>query len=148
MVRFSTVGIAKDPANPIQKYEVELVLDQIFKNKEIVLDNIYYDFDKSDIREDAKPTLNQLANTLKQNPSIKIQLSSHTDCRGNEGYNEELSQRRAQSAVDYLISLGINANRLIAKGYGESNPAVICNCSNCTEEEHQKNRRTTFKILE
>ncbi|MBK8722428.1 MAG: OmpA family protein [Saprospiraceae bacterium] len=146
--RFSTVGIAKDPANPIQKYEVELVLDQIFKNKEIVLDNIYYDFDKSDIREDAKPTLNQLANTLKQNPSIKIQLSSHTDCRGNEGYNEELSQRRAQSAVDYLISLGINANRLIAKGYGESNPAVICNCSNCTEEEHQKNRRTTFKILE
>ena len=127
---------------------MELVLDQIFKNKEIVLDNIYYDFDKSDIREDAKPTLNQLANTLKQNPSIKIQLSSHTDCRGNEGYNEELSQRRAQSAVDYLISLGINANRLIAKGYGESNPAVICNCSNCTEEEHQKNRRTTFKILE
>jgi outer membrane protein OmpA-like peptidoglycan-associated protein len=123
-------------------------LDQIFKNKEIVLDNIYYDFDKSDIREDAKPTLNQLANTLKQNPSIKIQLSSHTDCRGNEGYNEELSQRRAQSAVDYLISLGINANRLIAKGYGESIPAVICNCSNCTEEEHQKNRRTTFKILE
>lgn len=146
--RFSTVGIANDPSNPIQKFEVELVLDQIFKNKEIVLENIYYDFDKSEIREDAKPTLNQLANTLNQNPSIKIQLSSHTDCRGNEDYNESLSQKRAQSAVDYLISLGINANRLVAKGYGESSPAVVCNCSSCTEEQHQKNRRTTFKIIE
>ena len=146
--RFSTVGIAKDNTQPVQRYEVELVLDQIYKNKEIILENIYYDYDKSDIRDDAKPTLNKLARTLLQNPNIKIQLSSHTDCRGNEGYNEELSQQRAQSAVDYLISQGIEAKRLIAKGYGESLLAVKCNCTDCTEAQHQVNRRTTFKIVE
>ncbi len=146
--KFSTVGIANDKDQPVQRYEVELVLDQIYKNKEIILENIYYDFDKYDIREDAKPTLNRLANTLRQNPGIKIQLSSHTDCRGNDAYNEELSQQRAQSAVDYLISQGVGSNRLIAKGYGEKVPAVKCNCSECTEAQHQTNRRTTFKILE
>lgn len=146
--RFSTRGIAKDPANPIQKYEVEIVLDKIFKNKEIVLDNIYYDYDKWDIRRDAEPTLNQLVTVLNQNPQIKIQLSSHTDCRGGANYNENLSQKRAQSAVDFLISKGIASNRLVAKGYGKNALAIECICSRCTEAEHQANRRTTFKILE
>jgi outer membrane protein OmpA-like peptidoglycan-associated protein/tetratricopeptide (TPR) repeat protein len=146
--RFSTKGIAKDPANPVQVFELEIILDKIYRNREIVLENIYYDYDKWDIRPDAEPTLNRLANVLKQNPSIRIQLGSHTDCRGNDNYNQELSQRRAQSAVDYLIGKGINAERLSAFGYGESQPAVTCACARCTEPEHQMNRRTTFKVLE
>ncbi len=145
---FSSKGIGKDPNNPVMTYEVEIVLDKIFVDKEITLDNIYYDFDKWDIRTDAQPTLNQLATTLKQNPEIRIQLASHTDCRGNARYNETLSQRRAQSVVDYLIANGIAADRLVAKGFGKGAPAVHCACSRCSEEEHQANRRTTFKILQ
>ncbi len=146
--RFSTRGIAKDPANPVQTFEVEIVLDKIYRNREIVLENIYYDYDKWDIRPDAEPTLNRLAEVLKQNPAIRIQLGSHTDCRGNEGYNEDLSQKRAQSAVNYLISKGIDAGRLSALGYGETQPAAACACSRCSETEHQANRRTTFKVVE
>lgn len=145
---FSTKGIGKDPSNPIQKFEVEIVLDKIFKNKEIRLENIYYDFDKWDIRDDAKPTLNELVENLKLNPAIRIQLGSHTDCRGNGRYNEDLSQKRAQSAVNYLISKGIEPNRLTAKGFGENALEIECICSRCTEEEHQSNRRTTFTIID
>lgn len=146
--RFSTKGIGKDPETPEMRFEIEIVLDQIFVDREIVLENIYYDFDRWEIREDAEPTLNELAANLKLNPQIAIQLSSHTDCRGNDRYNEDLSQKRAQSAVDYLIAQGIDASRLSAKGYGEYQLAVDCICSRCTEEEHQANRRTTFKILD
>lgn len=144
---FSTKGIGKDPGNPVQTFEVEIVLDKIFINKEIVLEDIYYDFDKWDIRADARPTLDRLARNLELNPSITIQLSSHTDCRGNDGYNEDLSQKRAQSAVDYLVSKGISSERLQAKGFGENVPKVNCLCTRCTEEEHQLNRRTAFTIL-
>ncbi len=146
--KFSTKGIAKDPANPIQTFELEIVLDKIFKNTEIILENIYYDYDKWDIRPDAEPTLNKLADVLLQNPGIRIQLGSHTDCRGNDGYNQELSQRRAQSAVEYLITKGINEDRLTARGFGEAQPAANCACARCTESEHQTNRRTTFTVLE
>lgn len=145
---FSARGIGEDPSNPVQRFEVEIVLDKIFLNKEIRLENIYYDLDKWDIRKDAEPTLNALAENLKLNPAIRIQLSSHTDCRASDSYNELLSQRRAQAAVDYLIAKGIDASRLTAKGYGESQPEVNCICTRCSEDQHQLNRRTTFKIIE
>jgi peptidoglycan-associated lipoprotein len=146
--KFSSKGLGKDAANPIQKFELEIVLDRIYKNKEITLDNIYYDYNKWDIRPDAEPTLMKLAETLAENPTIKIQLSSHTDCRGKDDYNATLSQKRAESAVNFLISKGIASERLVAKGYGESQPAVVCDCAKCTEDQHQANRRTTFKVLE
>ena len=146
--RFSSKGIGEDPNNPVQTFEIEIVLDRIFLDQEIVLENIYYDFDESFIREDAKPTLNELIRNLELNPNIRIQMSSHTDCRGARTYNENLSQRRAQAAVDYLISSGIDATRLLAKGYGENEPEIDCICSRCTEDQHQENRRTTFKILD
>ena len=146
--KFSTKGIAKDPKSPVQTFEIEIVLDKIFRNREIVLENIYYDYDKWDIRPDAEPTLNRLADVLRQNPKIRIQLGSHTDCRGNDSYNQNLSQRRAQSAVNYLISKGLDPERLSAIGYGESQPAASCICTRCTEAEHQTNRRTTFKVVE
>lgn len=144
--RFSSKGIARDPNNPVQYFEVEIVLDQIYRQKEIVLENIYYDYDKWDIRKDAEPSLDRLAGMLRQNADIKIQLGSHTDCRGNDAYNLALSQKRAQSAVNYLISKGIDPSRLTAVGYGETSPAATCACARCTEAEHQLNRRTTFKI--
>jgi len=77
-----------------------------------------------------------------------MQLSAHTDCRGDLDFNQDLSQKRAQSAVDYIISTGISQDRLTAVGYGETTPAVVCECDDCTEDNHQTNRRTTFKILE
>ena len=123
-------------------------MDKIFFNTEIVLENIYYDFEKSFIRDDAKPTLDELVENLNLNPSIRIEMGSHTDCRGNPAYNQNLSQDRAQAAVDYLISKGIESTRLEARGYGENQLAIDCICSRCTEDEHQINRRTTFKIIQ
>ena len=112
-------------------------------NKSIVLDNIYYDLNKSEIRPDAARELDKLVIIMKDNPSISIELSSHTDDRSSVDYNQDLSQRRAESAVVYIIDKGVNENRIIAKGYGESQ-LLITNAKN--EEEHQINRRTEFKI--
>ena len=112
-------------------------------NKSIVLDNIYYDLNKSEIRPDAARELDKLVIIMKDNPSISIELSSHTDDRSSVDYNQDLSQRRAESAVVYIIDKGINENRIIAKGYGESQ-LLITNAKN--EEEHQINRRTEFKV--
>jgi outer membrane protein OmpA-like peptidoglycan-associated protein len=84
---------------------------------------------------------------MNENP-ITIELGSHTDCRGSDAYNETLSQRRAESAVSYIVSHGINPSRITAKGYGEYQPVVKClGCLNCTEAEHQLNRRTEFKVV-
>lgn len=124
-----------------------ITLSKIYKNVEITLNNIYYDYDKWNIRADAAQSLDSLVDILVKNPTIKIQLSSHTDCRGKDTYNETLSQKRAESVVQYLIQKGIAADRLTAKGYGESMPVETCECTKCTEEQHQRNRRTTFKIL-
>jgi len=126
---------------------VEIVLEKIFKEKEIVLDNIYYDYDKANLRSEAFPELDNLLTILKNNTEINIQISSHTDCRGEDSYNEKLSQNRAQSVVSYLVSNGIAGSRLVAKGYGEKVPADDCDCRKCSDDQHQKNRRTTFKII-
>lgn len=141
-----TTNISKPEGNDLLTVNFEIPLDKIIRNREIVLNNIYYDLDQSFIRNDAKPTLDSLANILALNPGLEIELGSHTDCRGEDDYNLALSQRRAQAAVDYLISKGISTNRLSAKGYGETAFAINCECTLCTEEQHQVNRRTTFKI--
>ncbi len=146
--KFSSRNLPQDPDDPERRYEIELEIERIFRNQEIVLENIYYDFDKADIRSDAEPTLRELSALLDRNPDIRIELGSHTDCRGQDGYNQRLSQERAESAVTYLIGQGIAADRLTAKGYGETQPVASCLCARCTEEEHQRNRRTTFRILE
>lgn len=147
---FSTVGKAADRDTLTQlvtniHYDTILVLEKIEKDKIFVLENIYYDLDKSDIREDAARELDKLVTILKDNPELKIELSSHTDDRAPDDYNMRLSERRAQSAVGYIISQGIDKSRLVAKGYGETK-LIIPNAK--TEEEHQVNRRTEFKILE
>ena len=118
-------------------------------NKPYTLENIYYDFDKWDIREDAKPALDSLVRIMKQYP-VTVELGSYTDCRGTGEYNLDLSQKRAESAVIYIIGQGIDPGRIIAKGYGESMPVNNCSCQPgkvCSELEHQVNRRTEFRIL-
>ncbi|MEO1435843.1 MAG: OmpA family protein, partial [Bacteroidota bacterium] len=144
----STEDVVLTEANPVQVLTVEITLDRLFTDVEIVLPNIYYDFDKADIRTDAEPTLNELTKILQNNPQIKIQLVSHTDCRGGDDYNKALSQRRADSAIQYLAEKGIPTSRLEAFGAGEDSPAIDCACQRCTDDERQANRRTSFKILE
>ena len=114
-----------------------------------VLEDIFYDFDNHDIRPDAAVILDRLVTVLRDNPTLKIELSSHTDSRGSKSYNMALSQRRAQSAVDYIVSKGIAVERLKAQGYGETR--LVNECAdgvNCTAEQHQANRRTEIEILE
>ena len=126
---------------------VNVYLDKIYTNREISIDNIYYDLNKWDIRNDAKNALETLVNIMILNPNIQIELGSHTDCRGSEVYNQTLSQKRAESVIEYLYNRGVSKERMSAKGYGESAPITYCECNKCSEEEHQKNRRTTFKVV-
>ena len=141
----STKG-KKQSENMYVKLKMEL--ERIIVNKPIVLENIYYDLDKFDIRADAADGLNNLVNILNDNPGISVELSSHTDSRADDRYNDVLSQKRAESAVNYIIAHGISSARITAKGYGERQ--LVNKCANdvsCTEEEHQQNRRTEFKVL-
>lgn len=138
----STIGhkVSKD-------FYVEFEVEEIVIDKPIVLENIYYDYNMYNIREDAALELNKLVKLLKDNPTIHIEMGSHTDARGTEEYNRVLSDKRALSAVNYLIASGISSERLTWKGYGESVPRNHCtNDVECTEEEHQLNRRTEFKV--
>ena len=122
--------------------------DPTVLNKEIRLENIYYDFDKWNIRPDAAVELDKLVRILKENPTIWIVLGSHTDSRGDDAYNQRLSQSRAESAVEYIINRGIDKNRITAKGYGETRLLNRCsNGVNCSIAEHQLNRRTEFTIV-
>ena len=124
----------------------DIPMRKIVKDEAIRLDNIYYDYDKWNIRPDARPALNDLVNTLRRNPII-IELGSHTDSRGTDEYNMTLSDKRAKSAVDYIVSRGIKQSRITSKGYGESIPLNKCvDDVKCTEEEYQFNRRTEFKV--
>ncbi|SDD06125.1 OmpA family protein [Pedobacter soli] len=126
----------------------DLHLEAVVIDKAIRIENIYYDFDKWNIRADAAVELDKLVKIMADNPTIWIELGSHTDSRGKDKYNLDLSQKRAESAVQYIISKGINKNRITAKGYGETQLLNKCaNGVNCTEEEHQLNRRTEFKIV-
>ena len=141
----STKG-KKQSENMYVKLKMEL--ERIIVNKPIVLENIYYDLDKFDIRADAADGLNNLVKILNDNPGISVELSSHTDSRADDRYNDVLSQKRAESAVNYIIAHGISSARITAKGYGERQ--LVNKCANdvsCTEEEHQQNRRTEFKVL-
>lgn len=125
----------------------DVILIPLILEKEFLLENVYYDFDKYSLRDDAMPTLNYLKKLLVDNPLIKVKILSHTDCRGEVEYNHILSQKRAESIVQYLIAAGISSDRLLAEGKGELSPIINCQCENCTEEEYQKNRRSTFKLL-
>ena len=111
------------PEEKSETYIVDFFLSPI--NKPVVIDNIFYDFDKASLRPESKKALDELIKMLNDNPNVTIELRSHTDRKGTDQYNERLAQRRAQSVVDYLIAAGIASDRLEAKGYGESVPKVV-----------------------
>ena len=112
------------------------------------MDNIIFNLDKWDILPAARPDLDYVVRLMQDNPTIKVEMSSHTDSRGSHQYNQELSQKRAQSTVDYLMSKGISRDRLIARGAGETE--LLNRCADgvdCAESEHTINRRTEFKVV-
>jgi outer membrane protein OmpA-like peptidoglycan-associated protein len=111
----------------------------------IVLQPIYFDFDKSNITQQGAFELDKLVQVMKSNKNLVIFAKSHTDTRGSDDYNLTLSNRRAQAIVLYLISKGIAAERIIGKGFGENEPIVTC--KQCSEVENTKNRRSEFLIV-
>ena len=156
------------PEEKNETYIVDFFLSPI--SKPVVIENIFYDFDKATLRPESKKALDEMIKMLNDNPNVTIELGAHTDRKGTDQYNERLASRRAQSVVDYLIAGGIKADRLEAKGYGESVPKTINKkmakqydflnegdvlteefILNLTPEQQaiadQINRRTEFKVL-
>ena len=127
-----------------QEFTKDVALKKIEIGNTIVLRNIFFDFDKATIRSESANELERLIKLLNDNPSLKIELGSHTDSKGSDDYNLKLSDNRSKSVVDYLINKGISTARLVAKGYGETKPID----TNDTDDGRQNNRRTEFKILE
>lgn len=138
--------------------EVEMLMTPLdeFSEKEpirkgtvIVLENIYYDFNKSAIRKGAARELEGLVRLMETYQSMEIRLGAHTDCRGTDEYNLKLSEKRAESAKQFLVDRGIDADRIKTLGYGETQPRNRCDCEvvECTESEHQYNRRTEVRII-
>lgn len=132
-----------DSAN-FQEFTKDVALKKIEIGSTIVLRNIFFDFDKATIRPESANELERLIKLLTDNPTLKIELGSHTDSKGSDEYNMKLSDNRSKSVVDYLIGKGISSGRLVAKGYGETKPID----TNDTDAGRQNNRRTEFKILE
>jgi len=157
-IEFNTTGIIEDHTInksivlkpiPFVPEEEEPEFEIITINEAIRLNNIYYEFEKWDILPDAERDLRVIQDLMMEYPDMVIELSSHTDSRGTTPYNQKLSQRRAQSATLWLQERGVQADRLKAVGYGESQILNGCvNGKRCSEDDHQFNRRTEFKIIE
>ena len=150
-VEFNTVGIRKPTSVKKELYlaKAEPEYDTYSTEEAIRLNNIYYDFDDDKILTESEPDLTLLLDLMNEYSDMIIELSSHTDARGVDAYNENLSQRRAESAKQWLLGKGVSSERIKAVGYGENQ--ILNQCKNgveCTEEEHRFNRRTEFKILE
>ena len=142
--------IRVEPAKKSEEYVLQFPLANI--SAPVLIKNIFYDFNKATLRPESKQALDKLVKTLNDNPNVTIELSAHTDSRGSDAYNEQLSQRRAESVVAYLIANGIAADRLTPKGYGESKPKFTYDVISALPEDeqeqyHQMNRRTEFKVL-
>ena len=122
----------------------------VTKKEEEILQIIYFDFDKFNIRPDAAVELDKIVEVLRDYPDMVIELGSHTDCRGSDEYNLSLSSRRAESSAAYVQERIDNADRIYGKGFGETTPNIPSpdGCRTLSEEEHQLNRRTEFIIVE
>ncbi|KAB1069740.1 OmpA family protein [Tamlana haliotis] len=132
------------------KYIIDIELQPtvpVIVDQKIVLENIYFDFDKWNIKEESFLTLNKVVTILNNNPDMKLDIQGHTDNRGSASYNLTLSKRRAASTMKYLVEHGITAERLQSEGFGETKPLIDCK-SNCSEEEHHTNRRIEFLIVD
>lgn len=137
--------------------DIEVLLDPIKKSapvgtdlaKYLNIEPIYFDFDKWNIRADASVSIQKVINYMKEYVDIKVQVQSHTDVRGNDTYNEALSERRADSTTSHMIANGIDASRIVSKGFGEKQLTNDCtNQAKCSEEKHQENRRSEFIVIQ
>lgn len=143
--KVSTKGLTRSTTLYVN---LELAIEQALQDKAITLSNIYYDTGSTKIRASASSDLEKLVKFLNDNPSLKIEIASHTDSRGSKAVNLKLSQARAQEVVNYLQKNGISKNRLIPKGYGATRLANGCKVGiKCTEAQHEQNRRTEFKVM-
>jgi len=141
----NTFAVAKSKG-PQAKVDAALQpIDVIVTPTEIILKPIYFEFNKSNITQEGAFELDKLVQVMKNNDKLVIMAKSHTDSRGSDSYNMSLSDRRAKSTVQYVISKGIDASRISGKGYGESEPKV--QCEPCTEEQYAQNRRSEFLIV-
>jgi len=117
-------------------------------NSVVQMNNIYFDSGSANLRPESRKELNELVDALNQFPEIRIEIRAHTDSRGEESFNQQLSELRSKSVVNFLVTKGINSNRLSSKGFGESQPVNGCvKGVKCTEEELQANRRVEFQVL-
>lgn len=125
---------------------IELSPEPVITETEVVLNPIYFEFDKADITPEAALELDRLVRVMEEHPDMVIQVRAHTDFRGSDAYNLDLSDRRAKSTAQYIISQGIDESRITGKGFGETMPEIECG-GNCTEEQHATNRRSEFMIV-
>lgn len=129
--------------------KLELAIEEAVVGKDITLKNIYYDLGKTNISASASSDIDKLLQFLTDNPGIKIEIASYTDSQGSNATNLKLSQARAQAVVNFLLKKEITNERILPKGYGETKLVNTCgNVVKCTEEQHQQNRRTEFKVVE
>ncbi|WP_337964744.1 OmpA family protein [uncultured Flavobacterium sp.] len=142
----ATEAKKKEKVAEILKQEKDVVKDN--KDRLIIkTDPIYFDYNMWYIRKESKVVLGRVVALMNKYPGMVIEIGSHTDSRGNAKFNEQLSQKRANSTRDFIIQSGINASRVTAKGYGESVPIIKCKTDDsCSEEEHELNRRSEFVI--
>lgn len=134
------------------KKDIELlttapVIAKVEDEMRIVLENIYFDFNKWSVKEESTISLNKVIKVLKEHPEMKLAINAHTDNKGRDSYNLNLSDKRAASAVKYIIKNGISKDRLVSKGFGESKPLVDCK-NNCSDDDLQANRRVEFVIVD
>jgi OOP family OmpA-OmpF porin len=134
------VWINSRDVSPVTK---DITLQAIEIGVTVRLKNIYFDFDKTTLKSESFPELNKVVEFLKQNPSVEIEISGHTDSKGSDDYNLNLSQGRSEAVVNYIVSQGIDAYRLTAKGYGESKPID----TNDTDTGRANNRRVEFTVM-
>ncbi|HPA34884.1 MAG TPA: OmpA family protein [Chitinophagales bacterium] len=130
-------------ASATKPFEMEVLLQPISANGKITLNNVFFDFDKSELKSESFAELDKLVELLLKNPAVKMEIAGHTDSKGDKKYNLLLSQKRAESVMEYLLKKGIDKLRLTAKGYGDTQPVA----PNDTEENQAKNRRTEVKVL-
>lgn len=142
----NTFAVAKNQQAQIRINASLNPIQPIVTDTEIILQPIYFDFDKHNITQEGAVELDKLVQVMKSNDKLIILAKSHTDYRGTDQYNLALSDRRARATVQYIISKGVSAKRISGKGYGRSEPKIDCK-ENCTEEEYAKNRRSEFLIV-
>jgi outer membrane protein OmpA-like peptidoglycan-associated protein len=127
--------------------QVQLIPEEvIITDTEVILKNVYFDFNRSNITSSGANELDKLVKVMKDNPNMIIFVKSHTDSKGSVSYNLKLSEQRAQATVQYLISKDIDSKRISGKGFGDSEQKIKCG-ENCSEEEHAQNRRSEFVIV-